>query len=129
MWFKNRNCELHFIVLPSIRNEALIPILLQKAFPKEHEEVLAISPIFSRQHVRERGKKDLQTVVEHFEQKFHEMISLENVIRIDDYSEVSMAGQNFIDVPKAFELGKDRLFYVVGLLNELFNSEPSPSAF
>jgi hypothetical protein len=118
-----------FSSAPAIRNEVLIPIILRKAFPHHHEEMLANSAIFSRYHIREREKKDLKVVVEHYEQKFHEKIALENIILIDDSRLSNVAGQNFIDVPKRFELGKDRLYYLAGLLNEMLNSNSPPSVF
>jgi hypothetical protein len=45
----------------AIRNEALIPLVLQKAFPEpsNFQEILANCPIFSNHHLIDDGKKDL----------------------------------------------------------------------
>jgi hypothetical protein len=61
-----------FSANPAVRNEALIPFVLQKAFPDpdNFKEVLANCPIFSNHHLIEDGKKDLNAVIDYYKTNY-----------------------------------------------------------
>jgi hypothetical protein len=125
---RDRNLRIAFFSsAPAVRNEALIPIILEKAFPTTHEEMVKNCPVFSRHHIKSNQKKDLNIVVEYYENVFKEKISLENVILIDDDSSAPVEGQNYIRVP--WEMKRDCIFYVAGFIADLLTSDLSPSGF
>jgi hypothetical protein len=109
------------------RNEALVSALLEKAFPKQHKELLPTIPIFSRHHLRKDGShlvKDLNLVAAHYKKKYHQVISLKDIMLIDDLREYQVKGQNFFRaaLPCGSVGDPNRIFGLTGILDELFNS-------
>lgn len=109
---------------PRERNEAIVPVILQRVFPDSYQTILSSTMIFSRHHFKTDYGKDLTVVAEAFEAKFNETVSIENIILIDDNKSESINGQNFIH-RKTSSSGVD----VIKLLEEMFSSGKTPSEF
>jgi hypothetical protein len=122
---------------PYERNIALVPILLQNAFPNDHERILAESPIFSGHHLSGScgTRKNLQLVSGHFKAAMKTPICLDNMILIDDRPHVVGEGQNVLSVLPSPVLAMiqvkkrifwhNRIFYTTGVLDSLFASSSS----
>jgi hypothetical protein len=110
---------------------------IQKAFPNDDEQILAESPIFSRNHLSGyfRTRKDLELVSEHFKMAMKTPIRLKNIILIDDRPCLVEGGQNVLSVlpPDLFEIQdeeriavyQNRIFYTTAVLDALFASSSS----
>jgi hypothetical protein len=72
------------------RNQTLIPIILERAFPDSYREILQKTRIFSRHHMQPRRVKDLTVVVEYYRRIYGQVIHLQNVILIDDFRKFSV---------------------------------------
>jgi hypothetical protein len=103
------------------RNQILIPIILERAFPDSYREILRKTPIFSRHHMQPRKVKDLNVVVEYYRRNYGQVLSLQNVILIDDFQEFGVKDQNLLLVP-AKECRNNRVFYVAAMMEEVLRS-------
>jgi hypothetical protein len=81
------------------RNQALIPIILERSFPDSHREIVQKTPIFSRQQMQRKRVKDLNVVIEYYRRTYGQVVPLDNVILIDDIQEFAVKDQNLLLVP------------------------------
>jgi hypothetical protein len=116
------------------RNEVLVSILLQKAFPDDHERILGESSIFSRHHLSGYccTRKNLTVVSDHYKASTKRPIRLDNIILIDDRPCLVEEGQNVLSVlPSEIQdeerrvFSQNRIFYTTGVLDALFASSSS----
>jgi hypothetical protein len=112
----------------AFRNEALISMILKLAFPDCNTDLLKKTPIFSRHHMGDRGGKNLQLVVDFYQNNFNTNVRIENVVLIDDCLSESIDGQNLLEIPALF-CRRNRIFFVAGDLDDLLVSEYDPSSF
>jgi hypothetical protein len=99
------------------RNEPLIKMILERAFPDHFKQLLPVCPIYSDKHLCPRfGTKNLIKPYQYHKQHFNSNIDFADIILIDDRDYYSQS-ENLLPVP--FDGEEQRLLCAAGILEEM----------